>query len=224
MEPNNPLLDDYVLRASGKEHPNVCFVATASGDSALYVRRFYGAFPEKRCKASHLKLFDRDDTDLRAHLLSQDVIYVGGGSTANLLAIWRLHGVDAIMREAWQQGIVLSGISAGMLCWFEGSVTDSFGPLSALKDGLGVLQGSACPHFHGEAGREAHYLRYVSEGILPGGFGVDDGAALHFVATQLHCVVASGPEAKAYRVSRNPGGASITPLETQFLGASAPST
>jgi dipeptidase E len=141
-------LDDYVLDLTGEGSPRVCFVATASGDADSYIVRFYEAFPADRCRPSHLSLFRRTVIDLRRFILDQDVVYVGGGNTANLLAVWRAHGLDVILREAWTRGVVLCGLSAGALCWFEGGTTDSFGPeLAPLKDGLGLLAGSV--HFVG---------------------------------------------------------------------------
>jgi peptidase E len=124
MEPRNPRLDRYVLALTRKPRPSVYFVGTASGDARSYVRRFYAAFKKHPCHASHLPLFQQDGRDLAKHILAQDVIYVGGGNTANLLALWRLHGVDKAMREAWRRGIILCGVSAGMLCWFESCLTD----------------------------------------------------------------------------------------------------
>ncbi len=143
MEPDNPALDLWLLSLTGKRRPRVCFVATASGDAESYIHRFYAAFAAHRCTPRHLPLFRRQDPDLRAAVLAQDLIYVGGGNTANMLAIWRLHGLDLVLREAWQAGVVLAGLSAGSLCWFAGGVTDSFGPqLAPLHDGLGLLPGS----------------------------------------------------------------------------------
>ncbi len=137
-EPDNPRLDDYINSLAGKTRPKLCFVPTASGDSDNYIVRFYDAFTVERCEPSHLRLFSRKIADLSAFVLSQDVIYVGGGATAGLLAVWRLHGLDVIFREAWERGIVLCGVSAGALCWFEAGATDSFGkPLRPLRDGLG---------------------------------------------------------------------------------------
>ena len=131
MEPDNPLLDDYVLDLArgqrGRERPRVCFLATASGDSPAYIAKFYAAFA-RRAEASHLALFIRTVDDIDAFLLDQDVIYVGGGNTENMLAIWRVHGVDRALGRAWESGVVLTGLSAGSLCWFETGSTDSFGP------------------------------------------------------------------------------------------------
>ena len=214
------LLDDFILGLSGApsgERPRICFVPTASGDSALYVRSFYDAFAG-RAQASWLPLFERDRRDLRAYLLAQHVIYVGGGNTANMLAIWRLHGVDAILREAWDRGVVMAGASAGSLCWFEAGVTDSFGPgLAPLHDGLGFLPGSHCPHYDSETLRRPSYQRLVADG-LPAGYAADDGAALHFVGTELAEVVTSRPTAGAYRVEVVAGRVVETRLPSRHLG------
>ena len=218
MEPDNPLLDDFILNLTGKTRPRVCFVATASGDAAGYYEKFDTAFPPERAEASHLTLFPRTITDLRAFVLSQDVVYVGGGSTANLLAVWRVHGLAAILREAWDAGVILCGVSAGALCWFEGGSTDSFGNgVAPLYDGLGFLPGSVCPHYDGEPERRPTYPLFVAEG-LPNGYGLDDGAGLHFVGTELAEAVSSRPEARAYRVARVGESVTETPLATRFLG------
>ena len=217
MELENPLLDDFILSLTGKPKPKVCFVPTASGDSAEYALKFYRAFPAARAEASHLSLFKRTAQDLREFVLAQDVIYVGGGSTANLLAVWRAHGLDKILREAWDNGVVLCGVSAGAICWFESGSTDSFGPLAPLENGLGFLPGSFCPHYDGEALRRSTYHRFIADG-LPDGYAADDGAALHFVGTALVEAVSSRPAALAYRVERQENGVSETPLATRFLG------
>src|SRR4051794_25764999 len=155
MEPDNPLLDDFVLSLARREAARIAFVATAGGDAAPYVADFYRAFAARGCQPSDVGLFDRRIADLRAHVLAQDVVYVGGGNTASLLAVWRAHGLDRVLTEAWHAGVVLAGISAGMNCWFDQSVTDSFGPdeLAPLDDGLGLVAGSACPP--STAGRSA---------------------------------------------------------------------
>jgi dipeptidase E len=218
MEPDDPLLDDYILSLTGKPKPKVCFVPTAAGDHEGYVQKFYDAFPAERAEASSLSLFKRTITDLREFVLAQDVIYVGGGSTANLLAVWRAHGLDAILREAWESGVVLCGVSAGALCWFESGSTDSFGSgLSPLRDCLGFLPGSFCPHYDGEALRRPTYHQFIADG-LPDGYAADDSAALHFAGTELVEVLSSQPNAQAYRVERHGDSVTETPLATRFLG------
>jgi peptidase E len=210
--------DDYILGLTGQARPKVCFVPTASGDSDGLTVRFYEAFSPDRAAASHLALFTRTIADLRSFLLDQHVIYVGGGNTANMLAVWRLHGVDAILREAWEAGIVLCGWSAGSICWFEGGTTDSFGPeLAPLEDGLGLLSGSHSPHYDGEAQRRPAYQRFVGEGRLPPGIAADNGVGLHYIGTELAAVITSAPERRAYRVERHGGEAHETPLDGRLL-------
>ena len=218
-EPKNRLLDDYVLALTGKKKPKVCFIPTASGDAQGYIEKFHRAFPARRARASSLTLFRHPGVgDMGKFLLVQDVIYVGGGSTANMLAVWRVHGLDRILRKAWRAGVVLAGVSAGMICWFEQSVTDSFGGrLAPLKDGLGLLKGSACPHYDSPKRRRA-YRRLVAGRVLVAGFAADDGAALHFVGGRLASVVSSRPEARAWRVESVRGKAVQTLLQTRYLG------
>jgi peptidase E len=221
-EPYNPRLDDHILQLArerrGRERPRVCFVPTASGDSEAYVAGFYAAFA-RRSEASHLSLFGRTIVDLEAFVLEQDVVYVGGGNTANMLAVWRVHGLDRILASAWEAGVVLAGTSAGSNCWFEGSTTDSFGPLAALPDGLGFLPGSHSPHYDSEPGRRPTYQRLVAEGALPDGHAADDGAGLVFDGTELAEVVASRVGARAYRVVRGLDGQAVeTELPVRYLG------
>jgi peptidase E len=218
----SPVLDDYMLgvaRATrGNDRPRVCFVPTASGDDATYIASFYEAFASK-AEASLLRLFTLTGVPIDELLLGQDVIYVGGGNTANMLAIWRLHGVDKILREAWRRGIVMAGVSAGSMYWFECGVTDSFGPgLAPLNDGFGVLAGSFCPHYDGEERRRPTYHRLVAEGLVAG-LAADDEAAIHFVGTELAEVVASGPDARVYRVEVVDGEVRETPLPARLLRA-----
>jgi dipeptidase E len=196
-------IDRFILSLTGRDEPRVCFVPTASGDGPLYIARFYSAFTRAGCRPSHLPLFNPPYPDLPDALLRQDVIYVGGGSTANMLAVWRLHGVDAALRKAWERGVVLCGISAGSLCWFEGGVTDSWGTLRPLPDGLGFLPGSNCPHYDSEPERRPTYERAVADGVLGPGVAADDGVGLHFVGSELAGIVSERPGAAAYRVERD---------------------
>jgi len=191
MESGNPLLDDYVLGLTGAARPKVCFLPSASGDADHYIVRFYRAFPASRCEASHISFFRREQgpEDLRAHLLEQDLIYVGGGSVVSLLGVWRAHGLDEILSEAWQRGIVLCGLSAGSLCWFDEAVTGFHGAPRAVE-GLGLLPFSNCVHYQGESSRPARagrcraYHDFIRAGMRPG-YAAEDGAALHFVGSAL---------------------------------------
>ncbi|HVA76292.1 MAG TPA: peptidase E [Candidatus Binataceae bacterium] len=226
MEPENPLLDDFVLdlarrtRRIRNRKPRIAFVGTASGDSDSYARTFIEAFPPARAEAMLLRFFERTVTDLRAFVLAQDVIYVGGGSTANLLAIWRVHGLDRALRAAWNAGVVLAGISAGAVCWFQDGITDSFGGgYRALGGGLGFLRGGCCPHYDGEAARRPALHRLAKRGFPPT-LALDDGAAAHFVGTRLKEVVSSRPHARAFRVTASGGRVVETPLKVRYLGTS----
>lgn len=218
MEPDNPALDDFLLSLSrNRRCPKVCFVPTASGDNDGYVSHFLSSFGGGRAEPSVLSLFAREHADLREFVLAQDVIYVGGGSTANLLAVWRIHGLDQILREAYDEGVVLAGISAGMNCWFEASVTDSYGPgLAPLADGLGFLPGSACPHYDGEELRASTFRGLVADGF-PAGHAADDGCGLLFENGELADVVSSRRKADGYYVSDGPDGPTERSLGARFL-------
>ena len=189
-------------RNDASELTRVCFVPTASGDSRDYIERFEAAF-EGRAQTHVLSLFGQSPWDFQdpAMLLGMDLIYVGGGSTANLLSLWRRHGVDELMKTAAAGGTILAGISAGANCWFDASSTDSFGPLAPLNDGLGFLRGSACPHFHGEPGREESFLGWITDGSLPApGIAIDDHAAVVYVDGVATSVMVESVEAAAYIV------------------------
>ncbi|WP_371273121.1 Type 1 glutamine amidotransferase-like domain-containing protein [Streptomyces sp. MUSC 14] len=196
------LLDDWMLGQVRAPRPRVCFVPTASGDAPAYVDQFLAAYRSRACEPGVLQLFrrDLDDDDLRTFLLSQDVVYVGGGNTANLLAVWRAHGVDRLLREAFDRGTLLCGISAGANCWAEGSHTDSFGPLTHLSDGLGLLPGSVCPHYDSEPGRRSSYRAAVATRALPAGWAVEDGVGALFTNGRLTDTVTCTPRARLYRV------------------------
>jgi peptidase E len=200
-------LHQYLLDLSGQERPRICFVGAASGEDAWDRAGFYATFA-RRAEASHLDLFGRRIDDIEAFLLDQDVIYVGGGNTANMLAIWRVHGVDKALRTAWERGVVLAGWSAGGMCWFEGGLTDSFGPdLAPLRDGLKFLAGSFCPHYDAESLRRPRYEELVGSGALQDGFAADDGVGLLFEGRDFVEAVASLPGQHAYRVERRRGKA-----------------
>jgi peptidase E len=221
VEPENRALDEYLRALTGKSQPRICFIPTASGDNDAYIVRFYGAFTTDHWVPSHLKLFQRTVRDLRELILEQDVVYAGGGNTAAMLAIWRQHGLDSVLREAWERGILLAGPSAGANCWFEACSTDSFGlDLDPLNDGLGFLTGSFCPHYDGEVRRRPTLRQFISESRLPDGWAADNHAALRFEGTQLMEAVASRPAAKGYRVSRSASSEfEEKTLETRLLKA-----
>ena len=173
--------------AQAGDHPRLCMIATAVGDDATRLAAAHNAFYKLGFVSSHLTLFPMPNVpDMRAHLLAQDVIWVSGGSTANLLALWRLHGLDAILRECWEAGVVLSGVSAGSLCWHVGGTTDSFGPtLRPITDGLALLPYSNSPHHDAEEQRRLLIHRLIADGTLPDGYATENGTGLVFFGTEL---------------------------------------
>lgn len=224
MEWGNPLLDDHVLSLTGVARPRVCFLPTASGDADHYVVRFYRAFGPARCEPSHISLFRRETGvgDPYAHLMEQDLIYVGGGSLVSLMGTWQAHGIDLALHDAWRAGVVLCGGSAGSLCWFT-DVISSFheGPPRRLE-GLGFLPWSNAVHYADEPGRRAAFLHAVAGGMVSG-YGVGDAAALHFVDTELVEVVASRPRARARFVRGDgAGGVAEEELDVRYLGDAQP--
>ncbi len=213
-------IDDFLLELTGKGNPRVCFVPTASGDDRGYIGRFEAAF-QGRARTSVLSLFCKDDREswfLDPHdLVDQDIVYVGGGSTANLLAVWQTHGMQGALQDIASSGTILTGVSAGMNCWFEASSTDSFGPLAPLSEGLEFLPGSACPHYLGEEHRRANFQRCVASGELPNGYAADDYTALVFRDGNFVEAIAEAPEHYAYRVERNGDDAVETELQVRLL-------
>ncbi|GHJ41005.1 peptidase E [Streptomyces sp. TS71-3] len=205
------LLDGWLLGHARAGRPKVCFVPTASGDAPAYIEKFRAAFGPDDCEPGVLALFQRElsDDELRTFLLAQDVVYVGGGNTANLLAVWRTHGVDRLLGEAHDRGTLLCGISAGANCWAQGSHTDSFGPLTSLPDGLGLLPGSVCPHYDGEPGRRSSYLAAVASGALPAGWALEDGVGALFADGALAEAVTRAPRARLFRVEPDGQGGAV---------------
>jgi peptidase E len=202
MEPDNLALDRYILSLwpSADREPRVCFIPTATGDSAEYIGRFYSAFEKLACRPIHLALTNPQTVDLASAVLENDIFYVGGGNTREMLSVWCRYGLDQALKEAWQAGKILCGISAGAICWFEQAISDSVveGELHPLKC-LGFLPGTACPHYD-EPGRRETFHRCLVSGDVGAGYGIDNSVALHFEGTKLVNVVASRPDAYAYHV------------------------
>jgi len=215
--PTHPIID-YLLELAGKPRAKVCFVPTATGDSAETLLAMYQRFPAARAERTHLELFHRTVEDVRSLLLAQDIVYVAGGNTVNLLAIWRAHGVHEAMRTAWENGVILTGGSAGSLCWYESGTTDSFDlyALKPLHDGLGFLPGSHCPHYDGEPQRRPLYQSLIASGFPPG-IAIDDDAAVRYEGTEIAEVVSARAGATAYHVEKNGDAARETPLEARLL-------
>lgn len=220
---DDPVMDAFVLSLVHAERPKICFVPTASGDHPSS-ERIFEAFPEDRFETSILWLFDRTETDPAALLAGQDLVYISGGNTVSMLAVWRAHGIDTALRDSYEAGVVMAGVSAGANCWFEACTTDSFalGLADPLLDGLGLVTGSFTPHYDAEAARRPALLELIGSGRLPAGYACDDFAALHLVDGEVREAIASRPGAKAFRVERDGGGgAREEPLAVRLLPGAA---
>jgi dipeptidase E len=212
-----PSLTTYALGLVRRARPRVLFIPTASGDSPSYLLSFYRAFAAADCEPAHLALFDRTVDDVDAYVRAHDLVIVGGGNTANMLAIWRVHGVDRALRAAYAEGVVLSGWSAGCLCWFEAGITDSFTPqLGPIRDGLSLLKGSACPHYNSEGRRRPVYTAAIHDG-LPSGIALEDAVIARYDDEKLVEIVSARPDGRAFAVDT--GGERA--LEVRALAPSA---
>lgn len=218
MEPENQLMNRYVLSLAKKERPKICYLGQASGENLERTLSFYQLFTALDARPSHLSLFSPPTADLRGFVFEQDIIYAGGGNTKSMLALWREWALDHILREAWEQGKILAGVSAGSICWFEQGVTDSIpGTLSPLAC-MGFLAGSNCPHYDSEAERRPAYQRLVAEGKIGAGYACDDGVALHYEGTRLKGIISSRPHAHAYQLEQQGKTAAETALDPVYLG------
>jgi dipeptidase E len=215
MEPDNPALDDYVFGLARAQYPKVCLLPTASGDGEAQIRQFHATFGPRGCEARHIALFrlGSNPLPLRETLLAQDIVYVGGGSMLGLLAVWHALGLDAILRECWETGVVLAGLSAGAMCWFEWGISSSLGAPAPAR-GLGLLRGSLSVHADGEPARLPVFRDAIAAGTIPPGWAADDGVGMLFRGDRLEDVVSSRPRARALRVA--PDGE--TPVAARRLG------
>jgi dipeptidase E len=219
MEPSNPLLDDFVLSLADVGEPRVLFLPTASGDATAQINAFKERFGDRACTGEYLSLFHlRELTrSLEEILLDQDIVYVGGGSMRNLLALWHAHGLDRLLVQAWERGTVLAGLSAGAMCWFEGGITCSSGAPEPI-DGLGLLPGSLTVHADGEPERLPVWLTALRAGALPGGWALDDGVGLLFRGERPERAVSSRPGAGGQRVDAIAGELVRKRLDVELLG------
>ncbi len=214
-----PMLQ-YALKVSGKERPKICLIATAKGDDKSYIANFYNACSFENVQASHLELFTMPNHEnIEEFILSQDVIWVAGGSVANLLAVWRLHGLDVILKKAWEAGVILTGQSAGSVCWNVGGVTDSFGMnMQLVTNGLALLPYTSGVHYDTEEQRRPLIHRFVAAGDLPDGYATDDGVNIHFIDRTFHKAISDRPNVFAYRITRTEDGSiNEEKLEPEFL-------
>jgi dipeptidase E len=212
----NLALEKYIIQQAGATEPRVAFVPTASAEPDNYLVSFYTSFLKLGCRPSHLSFFKRTP-DLQSYLLNQDVIYVGGGNTKSMLAVWREWGAAEILRKAWLSGIVLTGVSAGAICWFEQGLTDSWADQLCPIDCLGFLPGSCCPHYDGEAKRRPSYHELLLSGKISAGVAIEDWTAVHYRHTELDRVIAAKAGARAYSVGAVYGAAQEVPLPVEYL-------
>jgi peptidase E len=215
-DPENLALEKYIIQLSGAVEPRVAFIATASAEPDNYLVSFYTSFLRLGCKPSHLSLFKRTP-DLRTYLLGQDVIYVGGGNTKSMLAVWRDWGLPELLREAWETGTVLAGVSAGAICWFEHGLTDSWAGSLRPLDCLGFLPGSCCPHYDGEAERRPSLHRLLAAGEIAAGIAIEDWAGVHFIGTKIERVVSAKAGSRAYSLRVVNGLVQEVALPVEYL-------
>ena len=215
-DPGNPALEKYMLEQSGTDRPKVLMIATARGDDAEYIAKFHSAFGALGAITRHLPFFHRTP-DLRSVVLAHDVVYVGGGNTKSMLAVWRDWGLVGVLREAYDAGIVLGGQSAGAICWFEQGVTDSWADRLRPLDCIGFIPGSCCPHYDGEVERRPAYHALIRQGEIAPGYAIDDGVAAHFRNGRLERVVSKKSEARAYHVSKDASGINEQAIDAMLL-------
>jgi peptidase E len=216
---------DYILSQTNKKRPRLCYIGTADGDAKAKIVNFYNSCKSKNVEADHLQLFPMPNhKDVKKFLLSQDVIWVGWGSTVNLMAVWQAHGLFEILEQAWNKGVILSGLSAGALCWSSGGTTDSFGlELQPLINKFGLLPYSLCVHYDDEKQRRPLFHRLISEGVLPAGYATENGVSLHFIDTKLQRVISDTKNKAAYHVYRARNGNIVEErLEPNFLPLNRP--
>ncbi|MEP7145748.1 MAG: Type 1 glutamine amidotransferase-like domain-containing protein [bacterium] len=217
MEPDNGLLDKYLLNLIPKERPKICFLGTASNDGLEYREMFYKFFENQICEPSHLSLTD-PPKDIEAFIMDKDIIHVGGGNTKLIIDAWKKSGVDKIMKRAWEAGVILSGMSAGAICWFDDGITNpSPGKLTRLPC-LGLLNGSFCPHYDDRAELKEAFRKLILDGTIEEGYGAEDGAAIHFVGTEPLRVITSRPGVTAYKVTAIKNKISEIPMQSTYLG------
>ena len=220
MEPENPLLDRYIIKQARKTRPSVCFLPHATDDAVRATFRFFKAFTQLDVKPTHLSLFNPETADIESFLMAQDVIYVGGGNTKSMLALWREWNLDDILAKAYQNGTVLAGLSAGANCWFEQCSTDSVPGEYRVLPCLGIIRGSFCPHYDNEVDRRPSLHKLLSEDKIASGYAADDGAAAHFINGKFDRAVSSRAHAKVYKVERIDGQVIEEAIETHYLGQS----
>jgi dipeptidase E len=219
MEPENPLLDRYIIEQARKPFPSVCFLPHATDDAVRNTFRFFKAFSKFEVKLTHLSLFSPDTADIESFLMEQDIIYVGGGNTKSMIALWREWNLDKFLDRAYENGTVLAGLSAGANCWFEQCSTDSIPGGNTVLHCTGIIKGSFCPHYDGEVNRRPSLHKMLNEDKIMNGYAADDSAAAHFIDGELFHAVSSRPDARVYKVGKIDGKVTEIAIETNYLGS-----
>ena len=197
--PGEGVIEKYILDQSDKEKPNICFIPTATGDNEAYKVNYYSTFSKLNCSPVHLDFFKRTP-DLEELIKQQDVIFVGGGNTKSMLAVWKDWGLDLILKEAYERGVIMCGVSAGAICWFEEGVTDSWAEELKVMDCLGFVKGACCPHYDEEPQRRPSLSKFLTEGVMQSCYAVDGGCALHIENEQEYKAVVFAKDKNAYCV------------------------
>ena len=214
--PNERIIEEYILNVSDANVPKVVFIPTASAEDKAYIVNFYACFNKLNCIASHITFFERTPR-LDGIMNNVDVIYVGGGNTKSMLAIWQDWKFDKLLTKAYERGAILAGVSAGAICWFEQGITDSWASSLNILDCLGFLPGSCCPHYDSETSRRPIFHKFLEEGKSKPGYAIEDGAVLHFKDRQLYKALMFMKDAKAYFVEVKDNGIIENPLEMNSL-------
>lgn len=208
--PNSNLkIEKYLIAQTNKSNPRICFLPQASNEAPDYIVKFFETFTKLGTTPSWVSLFGRVESTWKQHLLNQDIIYVGGGNTKSMMALWQCWELDEVLRQAYNKGIILSGISAGAICWFEEGITDSVWPLGTVK-GLGLVKGSVCPHFDTEVERQSIYRAKVNEGAIPPGIALEDNTAAHYIDGNPHRFISSANKQIVTKIEQK-GETIITP-------------
>ena len=197
--PGEGVIEKYILDQSDKERPNICFIPTATGDNEAYKVNYYSTFSKLNCSPVHLDFFKRTP-DLEELIKHQDIIFVGGGNTKSMLAVWKDWGLDLILKEAYERGVIMCGVSAGAICWFEEGVTDSWSEELKVMDCLGFVKGACCPHYDEEPQRRPSLSKFLTEGVMQSCYAVDGGCALHIENEQEYKAVVFAKDKNAYCV------------------------
>ena len=197
--PNQPIIEKYILKQSDVEQPNICFIPTASAEDKAYIVNFYAAFSKLNCSPIHINFFQRTPS-LRSIINKQDIIYVGGGNTKSMLAVWREWKLDQLLLKAYNRGAILCGVSAGAICWFEKGVTDSWASNLNVMDCMGFIEGCCCPHYDGEKDRKPSVEKFLKESVIDSCYALDDGTAIHYKDGKVHSAISFFKDANVYEV------------------------